>query len=151
GKWLVPVLALFHRECRDPACHFISFMWGSGHPAAYQHSNMSVLTHGRLADLFGGTSMNFYRHINKMVGRGEACPMKPGTRGDFTLPSSYLDAFCQKQQPRLLLISGRENHIFPGANRALYEELKKRRADLAVRYWEVPGYGHQDIFMGQHA
>ncbi|WP_218109999.1 alpha/beta fold hydrolase [Oligoflexus tunisiensis] len=151
GKWLVPVLALFHRECRDPACHFISFMWGSGHPAAYQHSNMSVLTHSRLADLFGGTSMNYYRHISKMVGNGQACPMKPGARGDLTLPGSYLDAFCQKKQPRLLLISGRENHIFPGANRVLYEELKKRRADLAVRYWEVPGYGHQDIFMGQHA
>jgi triacylglycerol lipase/cholesterol oxidase len=151
GKWLVPVLGLFHRECRDPACHFISFMWGSGHPAAYQHSNMSVLTHGRLADLFGGTSMNYYRHISKMVKSGHACPMKAGTRGEFTLPASYLDAFCQKKQPRLLLISGRENHIFPGANRALYEELRKKASNQPVQYWEIPGYGHQDIFMGQHA
>jgi triacylglycerol lipase/cholesterol oxidase len=151
GKWLVPVLALFHRECRNPACHFISFMWGSGNPAAYQHSNMSVLTHSRLADLFGGSSMNFYRHIHKMVHAGYACPMKAGRAGDAALPASYLDAFCQRKQPRLLLISGRENHIFPGANRSLYEELKKRKSDLAVQYWEIPGYGHQDVFMGQHA
>jgi hypothetical protein len=110
-----------------------------------------VLTHGRLADLFGGTSMNYYRHISKMVRSGHACPMKPGTRGEFTLPASYLDAFCQKKQPRLLLISGRENHIFPGANRTLYEELRKKASNLPVQYWEIPGYGHQDIFMGQHA
>jgi triacylglycerol lipase/cholesterol oxidase len=151
GKWLIPVLALFHRECRNPACHLISFMWGSGNPAAYEHSNMSVLTHKRIADLFGGCSMHYYRHIDKMVRAGYACPMKGGRRGDVTLPASYFDAFCARKQPRLLLISGRENHIFPGANRALYEELKKRASDLAVQYWEVPGYGHQDIFMGQHA
>lgn len=151
GKWLVPVLALFHRECRDPACHFISFMWGSGNPAAYQHQNMSVLTHKRLADLFGGTSMNFYRHISKMVGHGSAVPMKVGSLAGVKLPSSYLDAYCQRQQPRLLLLSGRENHIFPGANRHLYEELKKRKPEFNLRYWEIPDYGHQDVFMGQHA
>ncbi len=151
GKWLVPVLRLFHRECRDPACHFISFMWGSGHPAAYEHHNMSVLTHSRLADLFGGTSMNFYRHIARMVGRGEACPYKTKLKGFESLPPSYLDAYCQRQQPRTLLISGGSNHIFPGANQHLAAELKRRQAKVDVSYWEIPSYGHQDVFMGQHA
>lgn len=151
GKWLVPILALFHRECREPACHFLSFMWGTGRPAAYEHHNLSSLTHSRLADLFGGTSMNFYRHISLMVSRGEACPYKEGLLGFPSLPASYLEAFSARPQPRLLLISGAANHIFPGANRHLYEELKRRQPQLDVHYWEIPGYGHQDVFMGQHA
>ena len=29
----------------------LSFMWGSGHPAMYEHDNLLPVTHERMADL----------------------------------------------------------------------------------------------------
>ena len=42
---------LAHRECDVSACHMLSFMWGSGHPAMYEHDNLQPVTHERMADL----------------------------------------------------------------------------------------------------
>lgn len=148
GKWLRYALRLFHRECSNPACHMISFMWGSGSPAAYQHANMSRITHDRIHDLFGGTSLNYHRHICKMVDAGRAVPMKKDAG---TLPKDYLEAYSSTPQAPLFLLGGAENHIFPASNKALYNALKAKDGKRDLSFWEIPGYGHQDVFMGQHA
>ncbi len=147
GKWLSYALRLIHRECSNPACHMISFMWGSGSPAAYQHDNISRITHDRIHDLFGGTSLNYHRHICKMVDAGHARPMtrKPD------LPDDYLEAYSRLPQAPLFLLGGQENHIFPGSNKALYQALQTKPGKRELSFWEIPGYGHQDVFMGQHA
>ena len=148
GKWLRYALKLVHRECSNPACHMISFMWGSGAPAAYEHANMSRITHDRIHDLFGGTSLNYHRHICKMVVAGHARPMKDDAGA---LPADYLKAYQSLPQAPLFLLGGAENHIFPGSNKALYQHLKAADPLRDVSFWEIPGYGHQDVFMGQHA
>ncbi len=148
GKWLRYALAISHRECQHPACHMISFMWGSGKPAAYQHENMARITHERIHDLFGGTSLNYHRHIQVMVAKGRAVSVKALTGA----PADYFEAYLQQtNRPPLLLVSGSENHIFPGANRVLFDAIKSRDKVSHVEYLEIKSYGHQDIFMGKNA
>ncbi|RYZ60071.1 MAG: alpha/beta fold hydrolase [Proteobacteria bacterium] len=147
GKWLRYALRIFHRECSNPACHMISFMWGAGSPAAYSHANMSRVTHDRIHDLFGGTSLNYHRHICKMIDAGHARPM----RDQSNFPQNYLLDYSDKNLSPLYLLGGADNHIFPGANKALYAFLKAKGGARELDFWEIPGYGHQDVFMGQHA
>ncbi|WP_413295370.1 alpha/beta hydrolase [Bdellovibrio sp. HCB185ZH] len=143
GKWLYWMERGIRHECKEPACHLVSFMWGWGYPAAYVHRNIHPTTHRRLVDLFGGTSFHYYRHIRKMLFAKASV--------SFDKSKNYLEE-CQKQDmPPTLFISGAENNIFPGSNKMTYEALKKGKNGAAVEYLEVPGYGHQDTFMGQYA
>ncbi|SMF11268.1 alpha/beta hydrolase [Pseudobacteriovorax antillogorgiicola] len=147
GRWLSRLVSLTHPECDAAACHMISFMWGWGNPAAYQHRNLSPVTHSRLADLFGGTSMHYFRHIRKMVVEGSAVPYITHR----ALPRNYLDAAASVNLPPTLLVSGRDNKIFPSSNLKTHDELRQLNHKCEVEYEEFRGYGHQDIFMGRAA
>lgn len=149
GKWLYWMERLIRRECREPACHMISFMWGWGFPAAYVHANMSPVTHRRLKDLFGGTAVNYFRHISKMIKAGESVPYRHD--GEYReLPESYLGNLKHVELPPTLFVSGEKNLIFPGSNRESYERVKALCPGAKVDYQELPGYGHQDVFMGKN-
>jgi triacylglycerol lipase/cholesterol oxidase len=149
GKWLFWMERLIRRECREPACHMVSFMWGWGFPAAYVHANLSPVTHRRLKDLFGGTAVHYYRHISKMVKAGESVPYRRD--GEYrALPASYLASLQQIDLPPTLFVSGGQNLIFPGSNRASYERVKALKPGTPVEYLELPNYGHQDVFMGKN-
>ena len=71
GKLFSKGVSFFHRECDVPACHMLSLMWGTGWPALYSHENLADVTHRRGGDLYGATSMHYYRHVNKMLARGQ--------------------------------------------------------------------------------
>jgi triacylglycerol lipase/cholesterol oxidase len=149
GKWLFWLERLIRRECREPACHMVSFMWGWGFPAAYVHRNLSPVTHRRLKDLFGGTSVNYYRHIRRMVAAGEAVPYRrEGRYRD--LPESYLGNLKNIELPPTLFVSGDRNHIFPGSNRLSFRRVRDLKPEAEVAYLELPDYGHQDVFMGKN-
>lgn len=148
GKWIYWMERSMRHECKEPACHMISFMWGWGFPAAFRHENLHPDTHRRLMDLFGGTPVHYYRHIRKMVFAGQSVPMS--REGEYeVLPEGYLEAAAKRALPPLLLMSGSENHIFPGSNERTAQRLQELNPALEVRYLEVPGYGHQDVFMGK--
>lgn len=149
GKWLFWMERSFRRECREPACHMVSFMWGWGFPAAYVHANLSPVTHRRLKDLFGGTAVHYYRHISRMVQAGESVPYRRD--GEYRdLPASYLGNLHQIELPPTLFVSGDHNLIFPDSNRESYERVKALRPGAPVAYLELPNYGHQDVFMGKN-
>lgn len=148
GKWIYWMERLLRRECREPACHMVSFMWGWGFPAAYKHENLHPVTHRRLMDLFGGTSYHYYRHIRKMLFAKEAIPYDKKLDKQ-NLPDSYLQNVRNVKLPPLLLISGSENHIFPGANKITAQKIRELLPDANVEFVEIPGYGHQDVFMGK--
>lgn len=150
GKLLSKFVSLVHRECREPACHLISFMWGTGAPAAYQHENLSPVTHRRLPDLFGGTSVNYHRHIRKMVFARAAVPMVKSNQAPFQLPKNYLEA-ASKHLPPCLFIAGSKNKVFPQSNKSSYQELLAKNPKLDISFKEFANYGHQDIYMGRHA
>jgi len=148
GKWIYFMERILRKECKEPACHMVSFMWGWGFPAAFEHKNMHEVTHRRLKDLFGGVGFHYYRHIRKMVLAKEAVPYDHKMQNQ-SLPSSYLANLKNIAMPPILLLSGDKNNIFPGSNKETYTRIKSVNSVAPVEFLEIPGYGHQDIFMGR--
>jgi cholesterol oxidase len=149
GEILSRVVSLFHRECDVAACHMLSMMWGSGHPALYEHANLDERTHRRVRDLFGGTSMHYYRHVHAMLRAGHAVKFKAGDPRYKALPDDYL-AYAHEIETPVLFLTGDRNHVFTNSNEVCYarlDEVAPGRHQLAI----IPGYGHQDVFMGKRA
>lgn len=148
GKLLAMGVDLAHHECDSPVCHMLSFMWGSGKPALFRHENMAQDTHDRLGDLFGGVSVNYYRHVLKMVKANHtAVKYAVGEPRYAALPDDYTQGISRITTP-VLLIQGQENRVFADSNilcHQRFEQIVPGRHQLHV----FPGYGHQDIFMGK--
>ena len=148
GKIVSKLVSLAHRECDVPACHMLSLMWGTGWPALYSHDNLADVTHRRGGDLYGATSMNYYRHVRKMVRAGNrAVKMEPGNPKYSSLPDDYMEHAHEIKTP-VLFMTGENNKVFTNSNVITYRRLQKivpGRHELHV----FPGYGHQDVFMGK--
>ncbi|MBX3023914.1 alpha/beta fold hydrolase [bacterium] len=144
------LVSWWHRECDEPACHMVSMMWGSGDPALFNHANLHAVTHQRIGDLFGGSSMTYYRHVRAMVRRGVACTLRREPRYR-ELPASYAAAAHALTTP-VLFLCGDHNNVFTDSNPHCFERLHTYAPAAARSLFElrvVPGYGHQDIFMGR--
>ncbi|TYK42721.1 alpha/beta hydrolase [Actinomadura decatromicini] len=147
GWLLAKSVAPFHRTCDEPACHMLSFMWGGGKPI-FSHEKMSPVTHGRLPDLFGACNVNYYRHILKMVRAGRAVKYDRRDPRHRDLPDDYLANAADVTTP-ILFLTGDRNHVFTDSNVVCYRRLERVTPglhELAV----LPGYGHQDAFMGAY-
>lgn len=149
GKIISKINSLFHRECDEPACHMLSMVWGSGHPALYSHDNLADVTHKRGGDLYGPTSVHYYRHVRKMIRAGNRAvkfnPKDP--KYDF-LPNDYFEYAAEIETP-ILFMTGENNHVFTDSNivcHQLMEEIVPGRHELHV----FKKYGHQDVFMGKN-
>ncbi|GAA1298989.1 hypothetical protein Psi02_70080 [Planotetraspora silvatica] len=151
-RWLLArAVSLLHPECREPACHMQSFMWGSGKPAMYRHGNLRPETHlhERLADLNGACDLHYYRHVHKMVAAGQAVRFDPGDHRHDDLPEDYLAAAADVTTP-ILFMTGDHNDVFTDSNIVCHERLSEAapgRHELRV----VPGYGHIDTLIGKDA
>ena len=149
GKIVSGVNSLFHRECDVPACHMLSLMWGSGHPALYSHQNLEDVTHRRGGDLYGPTSVHYYRHVNKMVKAGNrAVKYNPKNPQYDRLPNDYFE-YAEEIETPVLFMTGANNHVFTDSNIICHqrlEEIVPGRHELHV----FPDYGHQDVFMGKN-
>jgi lysosomal acid lipase/cholesteryl ester hydrolase len=147
GKLFAKCVSAFHRECDVPACHMLSMMWGAGWPALYNHENMAAVSHERGGDLYGATSVHYYRHIRKMLRAGHAVKMDPGNRSHERLPDDYL-AYAADIETPVLFVTGEDNRVFADSNivaHRMLEEIVPGRHQLRV----LRGYGHQDPFMGE--
>jgi pimeloyl-ACP methyl ester carboxylesterase len=143
------LVSMAHSECRVPACHMLSFMWGAGHPAMYRHANLEAVTHKRAADLFGSCGMNYFRHVRKMVAAGRAVKFDAGDRRHARLPEDYL-ANAAKVTTPILFLTGDDNRVFTDSNIACYRLL----SDIAPGRYElevIAGYGHVDPIIGKNA
>jgi cholesterol oxidase len=149
GKLLALGADFVHKECDSPECHMLSFMWGSGRPAVFNHANMLPETHARLGDLFGGVDVHYYRHVHKMVKyNNTAVKFEPGNPRYAALPDDYTKYAADIRTP-ILFIQGQDNRVFADSNIRCHEWLEKivpGRHKLHV----FAGYGHQDIFMGKN-
>jgi pimeloyl-ACP methyl ester carboxylesterase len=142
---LARLVDLAHRECDVSACHMLSFMWGSGHPAMYEHDNLLPVTHQRMADLCSSCGLNYFRHVAKMVRAGHA--VKYDSRRHPDLPGDYL-AGADKVTTPVLLLTGDHNRVFTDSNIVCYQLLSKiapGRHELEI----LPGYGHLDPIVGK--
>ncbi|TNY37066.1 alpha/beta fold hydrolase [Thermomonospora catenispora] len=148
--WLLSrLVSLAHRECDVRACHMLSFMWGSGRPALYEHRNLDDATHRRIADICGGVGVHYYRHVHAMVEAGRAVKYDRRDRRFAALPDDYLAAAGEVSTPALLL-TGDRNRVFGDSNLVCHARLQLAapgRDELQV----LPGYGHMDPFLGKEA
>lgn len=148
GKVFSRAVSLLHRECDVPACHMLSMMWGTGWPALYNHDNLDERTHRRGGDLYGPTSMHYYRHVRRMVRAGNtAVKYQPANPEHAPLPDNYLARAREVSTP-VLFMTGADNRVFTDSN----IECHRRLTELGCTQHEllvVPGYGHQDVFMGR--
>jgi pimeloyl-ACP methyl ester carboxylesterase len=149
-EWaLERLVSLAHRECRVSACHMLSFMWGSGHPAMYEHKNLLPVTHERIADLCSACEIYYDRHVAKMVRAGHAVKYNPGDQRHRDLPDDYLAYAAQVKTP-ILLLTGDHNRVFTDSNIVCHQvlsELTPGRPELEI----LPGYGHLDPIIGKDA
>ena len=151
-RWLLArAVSYFHPECREPACHMQSFMWGSGRPAMYRHRNLAPSTHvhERLADLNGACDLHYYRHVRKMVAAGRAVKYDTGDPRFAALPDDYLVNAADVDTP-ILFLTGDHNDVFTDSNIVCHRVLSKAapgRHELRV----LPGYGHIDPLIGRNA
>jgi cholesterol oxidase len=146
GKLVSRLISKFHPECDVPACHMLSLMWGTGWPALYSHSNLADVTHRRGGDLYGATSVNYYRHVTKMVKAGHAVKYVDKPQYD-RLPDDYFQ-YAREIETPVLFMTGESNRVFTDSNVVCHERLERivpGRHELHV----FPGYGHQDPFMGE--
>lgn len=148
GKMISKIISLFHRECNEPACHMLSLMWGSGWPAVYEHKNIAEATHKRLEDLFGGTGLNYHRHVAKMMkSKHHAVKMRCDDVRYRDLPEDYFEAGLGVEIP-ILFMAGDKNRVFADSNIRCYENMRERGVGRhSLRIFE--GYGHQDVFIGK--
>lgn len=149
GKIIGKLTSMFHRECEVPSCHMLSLMWGTGRPALYNHRNLADVTHRRGGDLYGPTSVHYYRHVLRMVAANNtAVKYDPANVAHSRLPNNYLEYAHDIETP-VLFMTGQENRVFTDSNIVCYERLEAivpSRHGLRV----IPGYGHQDVFMGKN-
>lgn len=148
GELFSKVVSLFHQECDVPECHMLSMMWGTGWPALYEHENLADVTHRRGGDLYGATSMNYYRQVRKMVEAG-GHPLKyePGRPDLAALPDDYWVNARDIATP-ILFTTGENNRVFADSNIVNHRRLLEigcTQHELTI----YPGYGHQDVFMGK--
>ena len=127
----------------------LSFMWGSGSPALYLHENLHDVTHKRGGDLYGGVSVNYYRHVKKMVASNNtAVVYEPENPKYKALPRDYFEHARDIETP-VLFMTGEQNNVFTDSNIDCHRRLEKivpGRHELQV----FPNYGHQDVFMGKN-
>jgi cholesterol oxidase len=146
GRTLSKLISLWHRllgDCDVPACHMVSFMWGSGHPAVWSHRNISETTHQRTGDLFGAVNFTYYRHIRKMVSRGRAVKMYPNDPRYSSLPDEYLKDAAAIDTP-VFFVAGENNHTFLDSNIRTFHVLNKLKSEnrnrLRVRKNKIRRY-----------
>jgi pimeloyl-ACP methyl ester carboxylesterase len=148
--WILSrLVSLGHGECNVPACHMLSFMWGSGRPAMYMHRNLLPVTHERMADLCSACGLNYLRHMRKMVRAERAVKCDPADKRHARLPNDYLASAAKMTTP-VLLLTGDDNHVFTDSNIVCYRALSGMapgRHELEV----IPGYGHVDTIIGKNA
>jgi cholesterol oxidase len=141
------LVSMAHRECDVSDCHMLSFMWGSGHPAMYEHDNLLPVTHERMADLCSACGIYYFRHVAKMVRAGHA--VKCDARSHPDLPDNYL-ANAAEVTTAILLLTGDRNRVFTDSNIVCHEVLSKVMpgpCELGI----LPGYGHLDPITGKNS
>lgn len=147
GRLLTKVVDLFHPECDVSPCHMLSFMWGTGWPALYSHANLHEVTHVRGGDLYGATSVHYFRHVAKCVAAGEVVKYDRSDSRYDALPDDYFANAGAIQTP-VLFMTGRHNHVFTNSNVVCFDRLRQLGCDWHELH-VFDGYGHQDPFMGK--
>lgn len=146
GRFLYRFADLTHRECDNAVCKQVSFYYGSGFPALWEHENLDDATHEWLRHEFADVPISFYRQIVRGVKAGHLVVDEPG-------PDLPADAATRppRSDARFAFFAGTENRCFLPESQvrthAAFEAREPGRHALHV----LDGYSHLDVFMGRRA
>jgi hypothetical protein len=146
-RMLTLMVKLVHHECHNTACKLVSFTYGSGSPALWEHANLSEITHDDfIPKEFGFVPLTFFQQMDKCVRRGHLVAQEEldGLPDDYTAREPQTDA-------RFVLLAGERNLCFlPDSQRRTYNFLSRFRPGYHGLH-VVPGYSHLDMFLGSSA
>jgi hypothetical protein len=135
-----------HRECDNMVCKMSSFTYGTGAPTLWRHENLNEATHDWLSHEFADVPLTFFQQIVRCVDAGHLIAVD----GLPELPASFVDRPPQTDA-RFSFFAGELNACFSAESQrrthAWFDSHAPGRHTLHI----VPGYGHLDVFMGEHA
>jgi pimeloyl-ACP methyl ester carboxylesterase len=135
---------IVHRECENDVCKLVSFTYGAGFPALWDHRLLNDATHDWLRDEFGWVPISFFDQITRSVNAGELIPTANA------IPADYLAQ--PKTAARFALLAGARNHCFlPESQVRTHAYLRANTGRTDHTLHVLPQYGHLDVFMGQYA
>jgi len=146
AKVISLMVALVHHECHNPVCKQVSFTYGSGFPALWQHENLNEPTHEWIKQEFASVPISFFRQISHCVQHGHLVSVSASKE----LPLDFA-AVRPKTEARFAFFAGEKNLCFlPESQRRSYDFFNGHRKNYHS-YNLIHGYSHLDIFMGQNA
>ena len=146
-KLLNAVVKLTHHECDNPVCKQVSFTYGTGWPALWNHENLNDETHDEwLNHEFGFVPMRFFAQMKRCVKAGHLVSDSVGT----VLPNSFVDE-PPKTDARIAFYAGKDNLCFTPESQVetfnYFDSIKQNFHSLHL----LDNYGHLDVFMGENA
>lgn len=139
-------IRLTHHECDNDVCKQISFTYGSGFPALWNHENLNHQTHQWLSDEFAAVPMSFFSQMAKCIQKGHLLSVQglPGLPKDFVAGEPQTDA-------RFAFFAGQDNLCFlPQSQINSYQyfnQIQPGKHSLHL----IDNYSHLDVFMGKNA
>jgi cholesterol oxidase len=147
GGWTERMFALGARlqpiapaeRCDSATCRRISAMYGP----LYRHARLDDATHASLPEQFGQANLRAFRHLIRNLRAGHV------VREDGT--DSYAPHLGLMAIP-ILFVHGADNDcLLPKSTEVSLETLAERNGSALYRRELIPGYGHVDCIIGEHA
>ncbi|TDW96748.1 alpha/beta hydrolase family protein [Dinghuibacter silviterrae] len=142
ARWLKRWVDLTHWEKDTEVGKFVSFTYGSGHPALWELANLSRVVMDWIKTEFGKVPVSFFEHIRKCVAAGQLVSADDSVR--------YADQ-TPKTAARFVFLTGKKNRCFLHASQEKSFEYFNLRRPGFHRLYEYERYSHLDIFLGEHA
>jgi hypothetical protein len=135
-----------HHECDNAVCKQVSFYYGAGFPALWEHDNLDEATHEWLRHEFAACPMSFYQQMARSVRAGHLVPEEagPDMPEDITARPPQTDA-------RFVFLGGEMNRCFLPESQIRTHAWFERHAPGRHEVHVIPRYSHLDVFMGQRA
>ena len=146
AKALALVVRMTHHECSNPVCKMASFTYGTGSPTLWRHENLNPATHEWVKQEFAHVPFTFFHQMARCVEAGHlvAVDDRPGLPHDFVAQPPETDA-------RFVFLAGQKNVCFlPVSQERTFRFFDDARPGYH-RLYELPQYGHLDVFIGERA
>lgn len=146
-RLLQAVVRLTHHECDNGVCRFSSFTYGTGFPVLWRHENLNEEIHDWIRGEFAHVPLTFFSQMRRCIRAGHLVSSGERLPG---LPQDYI-AGPPKTGARIAFIAGRLNDCFLWqSQQATFEWFERYRPDFHSLH-VLSGYGHLDVFIGEHA
>jgi pimeloyl-ACP methyl ester carboxylesterase len=145
-KMLTWFINATHHECDNAVCKQTSFMYGYGHPTLWRHENLNDATHEWIKGEFGQVPMSYYGQIADSSAAGEMV-----STGKYPELPPLFTAEAPQTDARFVFMTGDRNQTFLPSGMGRTFEYFDRYAPGRHTFQKLAGYGHLDVFIGEHS